>query len=170
MGIEQIADGVVVATDQIVKVQSCTLEFLREQAKGNPRKRMRLCAHRSLDDKVHEMFIAIQKGAYVRPHRHLDKSESFHIIEGSIDMVIFDEGGAIAEVFRLGEHSSGLPFYHRISDPLYHTLLIRSDFVVFHETAGGPFRKEDAEYAPWAPEESDHGLVKEYMDWLLRAV
>jgi cupin fold WbuC family metalloprotein len=167
--LKQFNEEVLFADNKIVRVGRQEVDLLKERARGNQRHRMRLCAHRSLDDKVHEMFIAIQKGAYVRPHKHLDKSESFHIIEGSIDVIIFDESGSIAEIFRLGEHSSGVPFYHRISDPLYHTLLVRSDFVVFQETANGPFQRCDTVYAPWAPEEDDVAAATEYMRGLAHA-
>ena len=66
-------------------------------AKGLPRNRIRYCAHASPSDVVHEMFIVHPRGAYVRPHKHLDKSESMMIIEGEADYVMFDSKGNITE-------------------------------------------------------------------------
>ena len=101
------------------------------------------------------MLIVHTRNTYVRPHKHLNKSESFHLIEGSVDVVIFDEAGGVAEVIRMGDFASGRRFYYRIEQPAYHTLLITSDVLVFHETTNGPFRREETIFAPWAPEEQD---------------
>lgn len=141
--------------EQIVKVDRQDIATLIEQSSHNERKRIRLCAHQNVEDTLHEMLIIHTKDTYVRPHKHLGKSESFHVIEGVVDVVIFDEEGAVTDVIQMGEYSSGQRFYYRISDPLYHTLLIRSDILVFHETTNGPFRREDMIFAPWAPEEDD---------------
>ena len=69
------------------------LAFLRSEAAKNPRQRIRLCAHQGPQDKVHEMFIVHGKDAYVRPHRHLNKTESFFLLEGQADAVFFDDEG-----------------------------------------------------------------------------
>jgi cupin fold WbuC family metalloprotein len=116
------------------------------------------------------MFIANTRATYVRPHRNLKKSKSFHIIEGSVDVVMFDDVGNIIEVIQMGDYSSGLTFYYRMAEPGYHTLLIRSDFLVFVEATEGPFRRSDTVYAPWAPEESDSFAVKEFREQLTQAV
>jgi cupin fold WbuC family metalloprotein len=91
----------------------------------------------------------------VRPHKHLGKPESFHVIEGIVDVIIFDECGDIREVIQMGNYGSDRVFYYRISTPIYHTLLIRSDILVFHETTTGPFNRVDTVFAPWSPEEID---------------
>lgn len=36
------------------------------------------------------MLIVMAKGSYIRPHKHKNKSESFHIIEGLLDVIVFD--------------------------------------------------------------------------------
>jgi cupin fold WbuC family metalloprotein len=138
----------------IVKISNRDMAFLRERALGNRRKRARLCAHGRIEDKLHEMFIIHAKDAYIRPHKHLGKSESVHIIEGSADVVVFDEAGGISENIALGEYSSGHQFYYRMPDNYYHTLLIRSEWLIFHEITSGPFNRSDTVFAAWAPEES----------------
>ena len=170
MRLKQFNEEVLFADSRIVMVGRKELDLLTEGAKVNKRHRMRLCAHPDTEDTLHEMFIAIQQGTYIRPHKHLGKSESFHVIEGSVDVILFDDSGNITEVNRVADHASGGAFYHRITDPCYHTLLIRSDFLVFHEITNGPFHPERTEYAPWTPDEADHGAAREYVDWLTRRV
>ncbi|KPA34301.1 Cupin fold metalloprotein, WbuC family [Leptospira interrogans] len=46
----------------------------------------------------------------------------------------------------------------------YHTLMIRSEWLVFLEITKGPFRKEDTIFAPWSPEENDAEKVREFMN------
>ena len=166
----EFPEEVLHGTDSVLGVGRTEIEYLKERAGQNRRKRMRLCAHRDVGDSLHEMFIVHQKDTYVRPHLHTNKSESLHVIEGSVDVVIFDDDGNINGVSRLGDYSSGLPFYHRVSDPRYHTLLIRSDTLVFHETTNGPFRKSDTTWAPWAPAQNDTGAQPTYMERLAREV
>ena len=166
MGSRRFNDEVLFTDDGIVKIGRQEVESLKEQAGRNPRKRIRLCAHKGVDDGLHEMFIIHAKDTYVRPHKHLNKSESIHVLEGSVDLIIFDEAGSITEVTRLGDYASGGRFYHRLSDPTYHTLIIVSEVIAFHETTNGPFRPADTIWAPWAPESSDDVAAIAYMEKL----
>lgn len=166
MRVKQLNEEVLFADDRIVKVGRRDIEFLKERARCNQRKRIRLCAHKDIDNRLHEMLIVHTKDTYVRPHKHLNKSESFHIIEGLVDVVVFDEVGDIIEVVQMGDYSSERKFYYRVSDSYYHSLFITSDFLVFHETTNGPFRRSDTVFAPWAPEEGDSVAVKGFMEQL----
>jgi cupin fold WbuC family metalloprotein len=150
------------ATDPIVLVDAADVARLKAAAEDNARRRIRLCAHHSVDDRLHEMFIVHTSDTYVRPHQHLDKSESFHVIEGDVDVVLFDDRGRVTEVIAMGPFASGRPFFYRIASPLFHTLLIRSDVLVFHETTSGPFRRADTVFAPWAPEDGDAAAVTRF--------
>ena len=170
MRTKTVNEEVLYTDERLVTVGSRDIDMLKDLAMRNRRKRIRLCAHRDVTDKVHEMLIVHTKDAYVRPHKHLTKSESFHIIEGVADVVIFAEEGTATDVVRMGDHSSPWIFYYRISEPLYHTLLIRSDFLVFHETATGPFIRSDSVNAPWSPDDADTGTVEEYMASLARSI
>lgn len=162
----QINEEVFFAEEKIVKVGPADIKFLKERAGRNRRKRARLCAHRNIDDALHEMLIVHKKGAYIRPHKHLNKIESFHVIEGIGKVIVFDELGNITEIIQVQNSSSQAVFYYRISDASYHTLLISSDFLVFHETTNGPFKKDDTIFAPWAPDEDNSIAVKKYIEKL----
>ena len=112
-----------------------------------------LCMHPTPADPLHEMIICLARSTYVRPHRHEGKSESFHIIEGELDVVLFHDDGAVREVIRMGPYQSGQVFFYRLMEPCFHTVLVNTPHVLLHETTNGPFDPEDTEYATWAPPE-----------------
>ena len=154
---------VLYAVGGIVTVDAATVAALVHDAGQNPRRRIRLCTHTGVEDAVHEMMIVHDRSCYVRPHKHVGKSESFHVVEGEVDVVIFDDAGTVTGVIPMGPFGSERPFFYRIDQPLFHTLLIRSDVLVFHETTSGPFRREQTVFAPWAPEEDDRNAVNSFL-------
>jgi cupin fold WbuC family metalloprotein len=155
-------DEVLYPDVDVVTVGSADFTEMKRLAMLNPRQRIRLCAHQSPADSLHEMFIIHAKGCYVRPHKHVGKTESMAILEGEADIVLFNEDGAIRQVVKMGDFSSGKQFYYRLSDPIYHTLLIRTDFLVFHECTEGPFIRENTIFPEWAPVDLDAGVC-DYM-------
>lgn len=167
---KKVSEEVYYANDRLTKCDSVTIEDLKLEASKRPRKRVRLCTHDEVSNKLHEMLIVHEKGCYVRPHKHLGKVESIHIIEGAVDILFFDEEGAINQVIKMGAINSGLTFYLRIDAPLYHTLLIRSEVLVFHETTNGPFERDHTVYAPWAPEYDRINEISEYIEDINRKI
>ena len=150
---QRVADEVFHATTASVDLDLMDLGNLVSLAEGVGRERLRFCAHRSRDDFLHEMFIVHPRGAYVRPHKHIGKSESTLILEGEIDYFEFDLDGKINQVTRMGDLHSRKSFYKRIGESTYHSFLIRSERVVFLEVTQGPFQKSDTFLAPWSPAE-----------------
>lgn len=118
-----------------------------------PRRRARLCLHAGPRDGQHDMLIVMPRGAYIRPHRHVGKTESYHVVSGRADMVEFDARGKIRRVISLGDHRSGLVFFFRVAGPYYHTLLIRSPRFAYHEATTGPFDRRRTLFPSWAPRE-----------------
>jgi cupin fold WbuC family metalloprotein len=163
MNLEKKSDEVFVALDPIVKWGDEEIAFVKRTALASPRKRARICAHKSNDDALHEMIIAIAASSYIHPHRHIDKAESFHVIEGEVDVAVFDEAGAVVDVIELGGPGTGRCFYYRLSHSAFHTLLIRTDYLVVHEVTNGPFTPERTLFAPFAPPEKQEQAASEYM-------
>ena len=155
MNVTEFNEEVFYTKDAITCINQQSIDFLKSKAKNNRRKRARLCTHPGIDDALHEMLIVHFKGTYVQPHKHIMKSESFHIIEGSLGVVIFDDSGGVIQVVHMGEASSGLMFYYRLSESYFHSVIPLTETVVFHETTNGPFKREDMVSAPWAPKEEE---------------
>jgi len=143
------------ANSNIISTDFAEINRLKKEVLSTPYNRIRLCAHQNADDLLHEMLIVIAQGSYVRPHKHINKSESFHIIEGMLDVIIFNDNGDIIEIIPMGKPSSGRKFFYRLSMSWFHTLVLRTKVVVFHETTNGPFIKENTICAPWSPEPGD---------------
>ena len=163
-------EEVLYSTENIVKVDALDINELKQKARLNHRKRIRLCAHKSVDENIHEMFIIHEKSCYVRPHKHIDKVESFHIIEGKVDILLFDENGRINNLIPMGDYASGRKFFYRLPPSHFHTLIIRSEVLVFHEITNGPFNPDDTVWADWAPVETEEYKVVEYRAFLKNAI
>jgi len=155
MNLIELTDGVYTADEQVITCDEQILPFLREQCLSAPKRRARFCAHSNNNRQVHEMIIALADDSYIRPHRHLDKSESFHVIEGTADVILFDDSGLVQRVIPMSPAQTGHAFYYRIESPIFHTVVVTSETFVFHETTPGPFRQDASEYAAWAPDEQD---------------
>jgi cupin fold WbuC family metalloprotein len=148
---------------EIIEIRPEQLGELKRAAAEAPLKRARLCLHHDHSDQVQEMVIAFDRGTYVRPHRHRGKTESFHVIEGELEVVFFDDGGRVTRRVRMGPRDSGHAFLYRLSSSLWHSVVPLSDFVVIHETTTGPFVKGETEFPPWGPEDSDAAGVREFL-------
>ena len=154
-GTREQSRDVLVAAGGVVRLTARDVAEVVARGVRSPRGRARLCAHAGPADPLHEMLICLAHSTYVRPHRHAGKSESFHVIEGELDVVVFEESGGIREVIPLGSYESGKVFFYRLAEPLFHTVLVNTPHALIHETTNGPFDLAGTEFAPWAPPESD---------------
>ena len=114
-------EEVLFSTEEIFQVDPQDIDALVVRAQSNPRKRIRICAHPDPGDPLHEMIIVHTCDTYVRPHKHFGRSESFHVVRGQADIVIFDDDGKLRRVIPMTEVASGGPFYYRLLGPCYRT-------------------------------------------------
>ncbi|MDO8662348.1 MAG: WbuC family cupin fold metalloprotein [Candidatus Omnitrophota bacterium] len=166
---KKINDEVLYSDEQIVTVSASDLAFLKEAATHNVRKRIRLCTHTGVNDKVHEMFIVHMKGAYVRPHKILGKSESFQVLEGEVDVILYADDGRLTRVIKMGDMASDKAFYYRLPESVFHTLRVRSEVVCFKEVTLGPFISNGTIFAPWSPDQNDLSGVAKFLEKLNEA-
>ncbi len=150
--------------NKIIAINAGHLDQLKKAASQAPLRRSRICLHPDNNDKVHEMVIAFCRDSYIPPHRHTGKSESFHIIEGALQVIFFDDAGSVVSRLNMAPPGNGQPFFYRLNSNQYHTAIMLGDFVIIHETTTGPFIKEQSEFAPWAPPADDVNAVKSFMD------
>lgn len=163
-----ISSDVYVAEERYPSVGRQQIELMRQGLPGTTRGRIRLCAHKSNEERLHEMFIAFADANYVRPSIHIGKDESLHVLEGAGDYYFFDKQGNVTDSVALGTYTSGHQFYCRIPALQEHDLLLRSAGIAIHETTLGPFRGEDTIFCPWSPEETDRVGAERFMDDLRR--
>ncbi|MGJ4932446.1 WbuC family cupin fold metalloprotein [Bradyrhizobium sp. HKCCYLS2038] len=170
MSLVQKSPEVFLAEGPIASIGQAEINTLKTAVKASPKRRARINAHPDADDSLHEMIIAIDSRSYIRPHKHLGKSEAFHVVEGEVDIVVFDETGEIARVVELGPPGGARPFYYRMSNPFFHTLIVRSELLIVHEITNGPFRPGTSVFADFAPDDSDTAAAAAYQADLVRRV
>jgi len=151
----EVADGVYYSRYPLPLVDGDVIAFLKQAAIKSPLRRARFCAHLSPDAEQHDMLIVSHRDTYVTPHRHLSKSETFVILEGFAEVVLFDEHGEVEKTIKMGPPTSGRPFFYRMPPRQFHSILIESELLVFLENTKGPFDLNDREHAAWAPEYKD---------------
>lgn len=166
MRIEEKSLEVYQADGEVVWATKEDIEFLKKRADQSPRRRARLLAHPASDDPMHEMLVVLARDNYIHPHVHPGVTESFYVMDGRMDVILFRDDGEILEVVRMGSFDSGLPCFYRQTVPLYHTIIPRSDFVAFKEATQGPFRPDNTVLAEWAPAEGDNGKLKAWIEQL----
>jgi len=133
------------------------IEKLKDMANKSPRKRYRICLHHSTDHLTQEMIICLKGFNYFRPHKHpLMYSESYHLIEGALDVYLFDDNGKVTATIKLASpnfpSSEKRDRLYRLSKPIFHLVVPRTEWTIYHEVATGPFDKtKSVEYAPFAP-------------------
>lgn len=147
----------------VIKISKETIAALKLKATADSENKYRLCLHKGVEDSLHEMVIVQCRGNYIRPHKHPGKTESFHLIEGAMGIVIFDNHGTVADMFLM---EAGDTFLFRLEKDIWHTVIPVSDYIVFHEITNGPFMGcGDSVFPQWAPDLNDE-QSKNYYDQL----
>lgn len=168
MKLKEINSEVFYADEDLIVLSKKTITDLEVVASKTIRKRARICTHKDQNDVLQEMFIIHYSETYVRPHYHLAKTESFHVISGEADVLIFDKEGLVTQRIELGEYHSGKKFYYRIGPGTIHSLLIKSDVFVFHESTLGPFESDGTAFPEWAPDGNDKDALAIFLASLKR--
>ena len=147
----------------IIEISDADIAALQREARATQRLRARICLHADLENPIHDMVIALCQGTYIRPHRHIGKSETFHSILGSFDVIFFGDDGQVIRKVEMGPFGSGRTSVYRLSAALWHTVIVHGDIAVFHELTNGPFRPDGSEFASWAPVEGDAHGIEQFM-------
>ena len=139
--------------DDIAVVDRAWIERVKENAAAEPLRRARLNLHRSENDLVQEMLIAVCDDSLNPPHRHVGKTESLHALEGRARIVFFDGEGTVTREIEIGGPGTDLPRLYRLSAPLWHTVIALDPIVVVHEILTGPFRTVTDPPPKWVPQD-----------------
>ena len=139
------------------------LDELAAKAAASPRLRAHHNVHESAADLVQRFFVVATRDSYFRPHRHLTKIETALVLRGRLEVVTFDDTGAVTARYALGDGAPG--FGYETPQAAWHTLIVQSGTAAFYEVKEGPYDPATAvEFAPWAPPEGD-AKARVYLDW-----
>jgi cupin fold WbuC family metalloprotein len=153
-------------TDDIFTVSEHMMIELKREAKKDPKGVVRICLHRNKSDVVQEMIIAMRNGSYIRPHKHINRTESFHIIEGNITLLFFDNDGNVNRKIDMSSKESKKPFIYRLSSNIFHMVIIQSKLAIIHEVVTGPFGESNSEFAAWSPKKEDKAGIHAFLERL----
>ncbi len=146
---KKISDEVYYLDENQFSVSREDITKLKEIALSNKSGKARLCTHSTTEDTIHEMFIVHTRDTLVKPHKHTNKVESFHILEGTILLTIYSDLGEIQKQVELSSIDSTGTLYYKIEKNTFHTIEIFSDVAVFKETTQGPFQNSNSIFATW---------------------
>lgn len=122
----------------------------------------RFLLHDSINSDLHNMVISIKKETFIYPHKH-EKTESYHILEGDLLLVYFEDNGNIKKYVRLSPSNTLIA---RVDQKQYHAIIILSEYAIFHEIRLGPFEQNhDSTFANWSELEQEKVL---YMKNILK--
>lgn len=155
---------------EIIEINDQKIQELKQKALKNFSGKVRLCLHRNIRESLHEMIIVLCKNVYIRPHKHVMKTESFHVIEGSFLLIIFDKNGKEIKRILINKEQRKNNFLCRLNRNIWHMIIPVTDFVVFHEVTNGPYiRKGSSVFASWAPKEDDHNGIEKFIESILNS-
>lgn len=155
-------------TQPTIEVSNDVVNQLLEVSKQNGNCDVRLSLHRDPDDDFHQMIILQYRGNYSRPHQHINKSESCHIMRGALAFIVFNDDGSIAQSSIVDKNNV---FVFRCASDLWHTVIPISEYVVYHESKRGPYLQQDDSVFPnWAPHHSEIPDSLNYMENLLALI
>ena len=143
------SNKVLYAKDSLITVAQRDIKYLIKLAKKNPDKTIRLCTHKNKNDVLNEMIIIHPKKYKVKSHMHPRNAESMMIIKGRVDILIYNKRGKVIKTIEMGEFGSKKVFYYKIPKKTYHTLIIKSPFLIFYEVSKGKFSKSKNSYTDW---------------------
>jgi cupin fold WbuC family metalloprotein len=140
-------------------ISGALFETLARSAAASPRRRINHNFHSGPADNPHRFLNVLLQGTYIQPHRHSNppKSETFLVLEGTADVILFDDAGAVTSRYRLGGDSvEGRLWGIDIPAGTWHTILPRTARAVCFEVKPGPWEpSNDKEFATWAPSENE---------------
>ena len=99
----------------------------------------RICMHSSINQDLHDMIIVDFKNNFLPPHFHKKLSESHHIIEGKLKVLIFNNSGKIVNNYILSKTQN---IMDRVEKGQCHLLMAITKTVIYHEVNKGPFNRK----------------------------
>lgn len=129
---------------------------------------LRICLHKNIDEKLHQMVILHNNNVYRRPQKHNRRDETYQIIWGKMALFIFNNKGEIVQSKILDTKKN---FISRINHGYWHLTIPLTKYVIFHEIKSGKFNRSlDSIFPDWAPDGNDKLESTKYYQKLLKTL
>jgi len=143
------------------------LNELDRKARESPRLRTNHNLHEVPEATIQRLAVKLRQGTYIRPHRHPQRWELGLVLQGRMDLVLFDDEGRLTERITMTPMRGTLAVELPVAQ--WHSYVCVSDAATFFEVKEGPYDpKTSSEFAPWAPAEGD-AQAAAYLDWMATA-
>ncbi|MGH8455824.1 MAG: WbuC family cupin fold metalloprotein [Stenotrophobium sp.] len=142
------------------------LADLAAKADASPRLRTNFNFHEGAESLVQRLIVQMRRGTYIRPHRHYDlnKWEMTLAIAGAVDILLFDDHGAVQE--RVALSAGGDTMGLELLPETWHSYVPLTAHAAFFEVKEGPYDPARiTQFAPWAPAEGE-AAVAAYLQWM----
>ena len=128
-----------------LKLSRQQIFLFRELSIINNQRVSRICLHQSDSSSLHEMIMVHSKPTKIGPLKQNKECISYHIIEGSIAILICDELQNIKNSYLLSSLSFSNEEFNsiRINPNEYRIVSSLSDHAIFLEITNGPFEDND---------------------------
>ncbi|EAN1750368.1 WbuC family cupin fold metalloprotein [Salmonella enterica] len=132
----------------MIKINKDTIDKLYLKASLSNRKRAHLPLHSSHYEKVQRIIIAFIEDSYVDPHYHeLEHQwEMFVVLEGMLEVCLYDDLGNIVDTFRVGPSTDLSIIQFNPGD--IHSVKCLSPKALMVEVKEGPFDEKLAKRLP----------------------
>ena len=127
----------------------------------------RYCTHKYITDNIHEMMIFHKKDTVILPHQTCN--ESYLILEGELDLLIYNELNEPVQLVEMGAYGKNKVVYFRLDPPRYRAVRLVSD-TLFFEVKQGPLRKESTIWADWGTAHELKNQVLQFCDLLKETI
>ena len=137
------------AVGELIFIGAEEIDTLKAEVNNCSRQRVRICTHPNVDAVLHEMFVCYTRDTKIAPHKHVGKDETFCVMEGDMDFIVYNDTGDVKRILHMGDPQSGKPFCVRVPMDTFHSVRLNSEFCVLHEATPGPFDRKDTVWATW---------------------
>jgi len=128
------------------QISSSQVADLLKLAQNSPIKRARACLHGSDSELLHVMLIVALKESDIPIHRHGNRDEYYVVLDGKLELSLYDEVLSVKEEKSLNPYGSPGVFTNFVRTNEWHQIKILSEFAVFLEITQGPFRREATDF------------------------
>ena len=97
---------------------------------------IRINLHKNKNENYHDMIILQKKGTIIKPHRHPSGGETINLIYGKMKVLLMNSKGVIKKKLLMDTKKN---LVYRVPGKIFHTYIIVSDYVVYHENKSGPY-------------------------------
>ena len=123
--------------EKIPNINNKVIKKLKNFSKQNQNLNVRICLHRSKKVKMHNMIVLLNKKNKSTIHSHHDTDEVYQIIQGKMQVNVFNKKGKKIRTFTMSQKNN---FLLRINAGIIHQTKPLTDKVIFCENRLRPHK------------------------------